>query len=503
MSEERVERLLAEVHDDFGMIRVLEVADYRFLEFGEAIEQSCVFMPDPSWLEYDYTRAMLLGALCHAAPESALFLGLGAGSLTQACLRHLPLDDVEVIELRPDVPRLAMQYLGRPISFTHAYFEAVSGLTTTGATVLTGLDALPLSVNMWRTFLQWMGGMGILILAVAVLPLLGVGGSQLFKAEAAGPIKDTKLTPRMTETAKGLWGVYAVFSVLCTLAFWAGGMGFADAVMHMFTTVSLGGLSSHDASFAYFDSPLLEVIAVAFMLVASCNFALYFIALRKGHWQGFWRDPEMHATMVALIGGGLVVALLLWAKDVYEPLQALRYGMFHVVSVATTTGYATTDYLAWPVFAPVFMLLLSGVATSAGSTGGGIKMVRMLILIQQARREMTRLVHPRAVQPVVLGGRVVDNRMIFSVLAFMLVYGATVIVLSMVLLLTDLDPVSAFSAVLASVHCMGPGLGAIGPSSNYAALSDFQVWVCTLAMLLGRLEILSFMALLTPAFWRR
>ena len=280
-------------------------------------------------------------------------------------------------------------------------------------------------------------------------------------------------------------------------------MGFADAVMHMFTTVSLGGLSSHDASFAYFDSPLLEVIAVAFMLVASCNFALYFIALRKGHWQGFWRDPEMHATMVALIGGGLVVALLLWAKDVYEPLQALRYGMFHVVSVATTTGYATTDYLAWPVFAPVFMLLLSGVATSAGSTGGGIKMVRMLILIQQARREMTRLVHPRAVQPVVLGGRVVDNRMIFSVLAFMLVYGATVIVLSMVLLLTDLDPVSAFSAVLASVHCMGPGLGAIGPSSNYAALSDFQVWVCTLAMLLGRLEILSFMALLTPAFWRR
>ena len=398
---------------------------------------------------------------------------------------------------------LAGHHTGHPLSFTHAYFEAVSGLTTTGSTVLTGLDALPVSVNVWRTFLQWMGGMGILILAVAVLPLLGVGGSQLFKAEAAGPIKDTKLTPRMTETAKGLWGVYAGFSVLCAIAFWAAGMSPMDALMHMFTTVSLGGLSSHDASFAYFDSPLLEVIAVAFMLVASCNFALYFIALRKGHWQGFWRDPEMHATMVALIGGGLVVALLLWAKDVYEPLQALRYGMFHVVSVATTTGYATTDYLAWPVFAPVFMLLLSGVATSAGSTGGGIKMVRMLILIQQARREMTRLVHPRAVQPVVLGGRVVDSRMIFSVLAFMLVYGATVIVLSMVLLLTDLDPVSAFSAVLASVHCMGPGLGAIGPSSNYAALSDFQVWVCTLAMLLGRLEILSFMALLTPAFWRR
>ncbi|QPN30071.1 TrkH family potassium uptake protein [Diaphorobacter sp. JS3051] len=398
---------------------------------------------------------------------------------------------------------LVMHAVGRPLSFTHAYFESVSGLTTTGATVLAELDRLPLSVNMWRTFMQWIGGMGILILAVAVLPLLGVGGSQLFKAEAAGPVKDTKLTPRMTETAKGLWGVYVVFSLVCALAFWLGGMTPPDAIMHMFATVSLGGLSPHDASFAYFESPLLETIALVFMLCASCNFALYFIALRKGNWRGFWRDPEMRATITALLGGGLLVALLLWVKGVYDPLQALRHGMFNVVSVATTTGFATTDYLGWPVFAPVFMLLLSGVATSAGSTGGGIKMVRMLILLKQARREMTRIVHPRAVQPVRLGDRVVDNRMIFSVLAFMLVYGATVITLSMVLLLTDLDMVTAFSAVLASVHCMGPGLGMLGPASNFAVLTDFQLWVCTLAMLLGRLEILSFMALLTPAFWRR
>ena len=398
---------------------------------------------------------------------------------------------------------LVTQAIGRPLSFTHAYFEAVSGLTTTGSTVLSGLDTLPLSVNMWRTFMQWIGGMGILILAVAVLPLLGVGGSQLFKAEAAGPVKDTKLTPRMTETAKGLWGVYVLFSLACGLAYWLAGMAPQDALMHMFATVSLGGLSPHDESFAFFHSPLLEAIALVFMLCASCNFALYFIALRKGNWRGFWRDPEMRATMAALIGGGLVVALLLWAKGVYGPLQALRYGMFHVVSVATTTGFTTIDYLGWPVFAPVFMLLLSGVATSAGSTGGGIKMVRMLILLKQARREMTRIVHPRAVQPVRLGDGVVDSRMIFSVLAFMLVYGATVITLSMVLLLTDLDMVTAFSAVLASVHCMGPGLGLLGPASNYSVLNDFQLWVCTLAMLLGRLEILSFMALLTPAFWRR
>lgn len=396
-----------------------------------------------------------------------------------------------------------LQRVGIHISFTHAYFEAVSGLTTAGATVLSGLDRLPVSINVWRTFLQWVGGMGILILAVAILPLLGVGGAQLFRAEAAGPIKDTKLTPRITETAKGLWGVYALFSIACMLAFWAAGMTPLDALMHMFATVSLGGLSSHDASFAYFNSPALEFIAFVFMLLASCNFALYFVAMRKGRLDSFLRDPEMRATISVLLGSGLLAALLLWIKGVYGPLDALRYGMFHTVSVATTTGFSTTDYLAWPVFIPVLLLLLSGVATSAGSTGGGIKMVRMLILVKQARREMTRLVHPRAMQPVCLGNAVVDNRMIFSVLAYMLVYGGTVIVLSMVLLLTDLDPVTAFSAVLASVHCMGPGLGAIGPASNYTVLTDFQMWVCTLAMLLGRLEILSFMALLSPAFWRR
>ena len=398
---------------------------------------------------------------------------------------------------------LAFDQMGRYLSFTHAYFEAVSGLTTSGATVLVGLDGLPASINIWRTFLQWLGGMGILILAVAILPLLGVGGSQLFRAEAAGPVKDTKITPRITGTAKGLWGVYTLFSASCALAFWWAGMQPLDALMHMFTTVSLGGLSSHDASFAHFGSPVLEGIALVFMLLASCNFALYFVAARKGHWRGFWRDPEVQATLSVLIGSGLLVALLLWAKGIYEPLEALRFGVFNTVSVATTTGFATVDYLTWPVFAPVFMLFLSGVATSAGSTGGGIKMVRMLILLKQARLEITRLVHPRAVQPLKLGERVIDSRTIFSVMAFMLVYGATIMALSMLLMLSDLDPITAFSAVIASVHCTGPGLGGIGPASTYAVLTDFQIWVCTLGMLLGRLEILSFLALLTPSFWRR
>ena len=398
---------------------------------------------------------------------------------------------------------LIYSQMGQDLSFTYAYFEAVSGLTTAGSSVLTNVDALPVSLNIWRTFLQWIGGMGILILAVAILPLLGVGGSQMFRAEAAGPVKDTKLTPRITGTAKGLWGVYAVFSASCLLAYWLGGMTPMDALMHMFTTVSLGGTSSHASSFAYFNSPLLEGIAFVFMVAASCNFALYFVAMRKGSWHGFWRDPEMQATVGVLLLGGLFVALLLWVKDVYGLLDALRYGMFNTVSVASTTGFVTADYVLWPVFAPIFMLILSGMATSAGSTGGGIKMMRMLILFSQARRELTRLVHPRAVQPVVLGGRFVDNRMIFAVMAFMLVYGGTIVLLSMVLLLTDLDPVTAFSAVVASVHCVGPGLGIVGPASTYAELTDFQIWVCTLGMLLGRLEILSFLALLTPAFWRR
>ncbi|RMX04894.1 TrkH family potassium uptake protein [Corticibacter populi] len=409
-----------------------------------------------------------------------------------------------VLPLFATVPLLlVMRHLHAGISFTHAYFEAVSALTTTGSTVLHGIDRLPLSINVWRTFMQWLGGMGILILAVAILPMLGVGGSQVFKAEVAGPVKDTKLTPRITQTAKGLWSVYVGLSLACFAAYWAGGMGWADALMHMFTTVSLGGLSTHDRSFGYFDSPLLEAIAVLFMLVASCNFALYFVAMRRRSLRGFWRDVEVRATLLTLVIGGLFVTALLWLRGTYAPLEALRHGMFNTISLATTTGFANTDYLLWPVFVPLLMLFLSGLATSAGSTGGGIKMIRVLILVQQGMRELTRLVHPRAIKPVRLGNRIVEPNIIFSVLAFMLFYWATILVLSMLLMLSDLDIITAFSAVIASLHCAGPGLGLVGPASTYAELNDFQLWVCSLAMLLGRLEILSFMVLLMPSFWRR
>ena len=408
------------------------------------------------------------------------------------------------VPLFASVPLLLyFRFAGAPISFTDAYFEAMSGITTTGATVLTGLDALPASINLWRCFLQWMGGMGILVLAVAILPLLGVGGSQLFRAEAAGPIKDAKLTPRIAETAKGLWSVYAALSLVCVLAYRAGGMSWMDAWTHMFSTMSLGGLSSHDASFSHFKSPLLEWISVVFMLIASCNFAMYFVAIRKRSAWIVLQDPETRGTIALLLGASLLVAVFLLAKGTYSDVgEALRMSVFNVVSIASTTGYSSTDYLQWPAFAPALMLLLSGVATSAGSTGAGIKMVRLVILLKQAKREMQRIVHPRAVNPVMLNGRAVPNETLFAVLAFMLAYGATTIVMTLLLVASGLSLDTAFSAVVASINNMGPGLNEVGPAGSFQPLTDFQTWVCTVAMLLGRLELLSVLVLLTPQFWR-
>lgn len=396
------------------------------------------------------------------------------------------------------------QAVGRPISFTDAYFEAISALTTTGATVFTGLDQLPGSINLWRCFLQWLGGMGILVLAVAILPMLGAGGSQLFRAEATGPMKDAKLTPRITETAKGLWSVYMLLSLACVTAYWLGGMTPLDAWTHMFSTLSLGGLSSHDSSFGYFRSPTLEWVAILFMLLASCNFALYFVALVKRQPSRIWHDAEWRGTIALLIGSSLFIAGLLLVKGTMtDPWETLRVALFNVISIASTTGYSTVDYTAWPVFAPLFMIMLSGVATSAGSTGAGIKMARIVILLKQTRREMSRIVHPRAVNPVTMGGHVIENSTIFAVLGFMLVYGGTIIGLTMLLLLSDLPFDTAFSAVVASVNNMGPGLNEVGPSGNFQSLTDFQTWVCSLAMLLGRLEMLSFLVLFTQGYWRK
>ncbi|HVL55066.1 MAG TPA: potassium transporter TrkG, partial [Burkholderiaceae bacterium] len=393
---------------------------------------------------------------------------------------------------------------GGALSFSAAYFEAMSGVTTTGASVLSELDRLPPSINFWRCLLQWYGGLGILILAVAILPLIGSGGMQLFKAESAGPLKDTKLTPRIAETAKGLWGIYVGLSVACLLAYRAGGMSWLDAAMHMFSTVSLGGFSSYDASFGHFDSPLLEGICVLFMLVASCNFALYFVAFRHRSARPIFSSLESRMTLLVLLGGCVVAAAVLDLNDVYDArYDGWRHALFNVVSIASTTGYSSTDYGRWPIFVPVMMILLSCFAASAGSTGAGIKMIRAIILAKQAIRELTKIQHPHAVLPLRLDQGVVENKVVFAVLAFMLMYGVTVIVATMLLLLSGLDPVTAFTAAVACVNNLGPGLGQVGPASNYGSLDAFQLWVCSIAMLLGRLEMFSVLVLLTPTFWRR
>lgn len=390
------------------------------------------------------------------------------------------------------------------ISVTDAYFEAMSGLTATGATALAGLDLLDPAVNMWRCFLQLIGGLGIMLLAVAVLPFLGLGGMQLFKAEMPGPMKDTRLTPRIAETARGLWGVYFVLSLACMLAYRWGGMSWDDAFMHMCTTVGLGGLSSHDQSFGYWNSPALEWLAVLFMALSGISFARYFMVWRTRSVRPLWRDAEVRAYVVVLLVSVAAVWLLLLREGKHvDAGHALRDAAFQVVSVATTTGYATTDYLLWPTIGPVLMLLLGAIVSCAGSTGGGIKMVRTLLLIMQSWRELARMLHPNAVIPIRLGGQVIPNKVVFSVLAFMSLYGASIMVMTMMLLFTGLDLISAFTAVVACITSTGPGLNQVGPATTYESLSDIQIWILSLAMLLGRLEIFTVMVIFTPAFWRK
>jgi len=390
------------------------------------------------------------------------------------------------------------------LSVTDAYFEAMSGFTATGATVLTGLDDLPLSVNVWRCFMMLVGGLGIIVLAVAILPLLGVGGMQLFRAETPGPMKDQKLTPRIAETARGLWVVYFAVSVTCFFAYRWAGMSWSDAFMHMCTTMGLGGFSSHDLSFGYWNSPLIEAVAVVFMMISGVSFALYFIAWRQRSLHVLWRDTEVRSFYAVVAGTVLLISLYLLASGQYATYpEALRHTVFHVVSLATTTGYASYDYAQWPAFAPLVMILLGCFATCAGSTGGGIKMIRMLLLLKQSQRELVRIVHPHVVNPVVMGGSIVPPRVINAVIAFMMIYGATLVGLTLLLLFSGLDVVTAFTAVIACVNNIGPGLGEVGPAVNYGGLSDFQTWVCTFGMLLGRLELLSVLVLFTPQFWRR
>ncbi len=390
------------------------------------------------------------------------------------------------------------------ISHTDAYFETMSGLTTTGSTVLSNLDQLPMSINLWRHQLVWLGAMGLIVLAVAVLPLLGIGGRQMFKAETPGPMKDTKLTPRIAETAKGLWGVYVLVSIACILAYRWAGMSWFDAICHAFSTMGLGGFSTHDASFGYFDSPLIEGVAIVFMLIAGMNFGTLFLAVSGRSLTPYLKDPEAGWFVAVCALSVLIIGIYIWKDGAYVELNtAMRHAAFNVVSIATTTGYASVDYAQWPIFAPLWMLFLSSFATSAGSTGGGIKMMRALLLYRQVYREIVRAMHPSAVYNVRIGGQVAPQSILFAVLAFGFMYMVSIVSLTLILAFTGLEVVTAFTAVVASVNNTGPGLGGVGPATTYAVLEDFQTWVCIFGMLLGRLEIFTLLVVLTPAFWRK
>lgn len=389
------------------------------------------------------------------------------------------------------------------MSLTDAVFETTSGLTTTGATVMTGLDSLPASINLWRHALQWYGGMGVVVLAVAVLPLLGVGGMQLYRAEMQGAYKD-KLTPRITDTAKTLWLVYAGLTVVCIFALRAAGMEWFDAVCHAFSALALGGFSTHDASIGHFNSTWIEGVLIFFMVISAMNFATHFTAYRSRSLRVYLGDAEARGVLVVIAASVLGITLYLWGNGVYADfVTALRYAAFNVVSLATTTGYASTDYGVWPAFAVFWMLLLVCVTSSTGSTGNGIKMFRTLMLIQQAARELKRLIHPQIVSPLKLGARVVPNAVVYAILAFISLYFTSVVALTFVMMLTGMDFVTAFATTIAWITNLGPGLNDVGPAANYAEMSTFQKWVGVIAMLVGRLELFTVFVLFTPAFWRK
>jgi trk system potassium uptake protein TrkH len=388
------------------------------------------------------------------------------------------------------------------MTFTDAVFESVSGLTTTGATVLTGLDNLPKAVLFYRQFLQWLGGMGIVVLAVAILPLLGVGGMQLYRAETPGPMKDSKLTPRITETAKALWYIYLSLTIACALAYRWAGMSWFDAVGHSFSTIAIGGFSTHDASMGFFDSAKIEMIAVVFMLIAGMNFSLHFLALRARTFRNYWADSELKTYLGILLVISIVTSLYLYFTHTFDsPWAAIHQGVFQTVSIGTTAGFTTADYYLWPGFLPILLLMTSYVGGCAGSTGGGIKVIRVMLLFKQGYREVLRLIHPNAVFAIKVNNKALPAKVVGAVWGFFALYIFCFMVIHLFLMSTGLDVVTSFSAVTACLNNLGPGLGEVG--ANFFNINAPSKWVLCIAMLLGRLEIFTLLVVLTPAFWKR
>lgn len=387
------------------------------------------------------------------------------------------------------------------ISVADAFFESFSGLTTTGATVLTGLDTLPKSFLFYRQQLQWFGGMGIIVLAVAILPLLGVGGMQLYRAETPGPMKDSKMTPRIADTAKHLWYIYVALTAACALAYWTAGMSVFDAICHSFSTIAIGGFSTHDASLAYFDSPVINGICVFFLLVAAANFSLHFAAWRDKTLKNYVRDPEFKTFLIIQLALVVLCWYTLVKQGVFENRwEALDQGLFQAVSMSTTAGFATTDFSSWPLFLPILLIFSSFIGGCASSTGGGLKVIRVLLLFKQGIRELNRLVHPKAIFSIKLGKKALPDRVLEAVWGFFSAYTLVFVVIMLALIATGMDNLTAFTATAACLNNLGPGLGEV--AANYQSVSDTGKWILMLAMVFGRLEVFTLLVLFTPSFWR-
>jgi len=387
------------------------------------------------------------------------------------------------------------------ISLADAVFESTSGITTTGATVLSGLDDMPISIRWYRQQLQWMGGLGIIVLAVAILPMLRIGGMEIYKAEVTGPVKENRLTPRIAETAKALWAIYIGLTLVCALALWAAGMSIFDAFTHSFSTIATAGFSTYDASIGYFDSALIESLIIFFMFIASMNFALHFLALRRASAQAYLNNPELRLFAVLLIVISGLVTVLLWSHDVYDTFwESLRYALFHAVSYTTTTGFASADVYLWPGTLPLLMILISGLGGCAGSTTGGFKIVRVYLVSKQGLRELKRLIHPRSVVPLKLGGRTLAPEVANAIWGFVSLYIVCIVLLTLVVSGFEQDLVTSVSVVFSAMNNLGPALGEAG--LNWGGLTQTTKWLMSFAMLLGRLEIFTVLVLLTPTYWK-
>ena len=391
--------------------------------------------------------------------------------------------------------------IGLHLGVTDAIFESVSGFTTTGATVIVGLDQLPPSILYHRQQIQWLGGMGIIVLAVAILPLLGVGGMQLYRAEASGVTKDEKLTPRITETARALWLIYLALTIACALAFWIAGMSLFDAVGHAFTTVATGGFSTHDASIGYFDSQLIELIAIVFMLAGGVNFSIHFIAWRRMDARPYLTDPEVRAYGLVFLISTLFIAIsLVWSGAYLNATGGLRHAAFQVASILTSTGFGTATFAEWPLHIPLVLVILSFIGGCAGSTAGGIKVLRTMLMAKLGLRQLFLLAHPRAISVVKLGRRPVSEDVLFSVWGFYALYMVTTLMLTVAMMAAGLDLESAFGAVVATINLLGPGLGEV--ATNFTSVSPVVKWLAVFGMLVGRLEVFTLLILFLPSYWR-